>query len=76
VLRDAKPLEVEVATERTRITREEAIKDTNKDFELTVRELTFFDRDEARWGDDIAGVIVENVEQAGWAGLSAWGPAT
>jgi serine protease Do len=74
VLRDAKPVEVEVTTERTRITREEAIKDTNKDFELTVRELTFFDRDEARWGDDVTGVIVESVEQAGWAGLAGMGP--
>jgi S1-C subfamily serine protease len=41
---------------------------------MTVRELTFFDRDEARWTDDVAGVVTENVEQAGWAGLAGVGP--
>ena len=74
VIRDGKPTDVDVVTERTRITREEALKDTNKDFEVTVRELTFFDRDEARWADDVSGVIAENVEQAGWAGLAGMGP--
>jgi S1-C subfamily serine protease len=43
--------------------------ETNRDFELTVREITFFDRDENRWGDDVRGVIVQSVEPAGWAGL-------
>ncbi|MCX5690220.1 MAG: trypsin-like peptidase domain-containing protein [Planctomycetota bacterium] len=74
VVRDGAAVEVSVATERTRITREEALKDTNKDFEVTVRELTFFDRDEARWTDDVSGVVTENVEQAGWAGLAGMGP--
>jgi serine protease Do len=73
VIRDGKPVDVTLQTERTRITREEALKDNNKDFELTVRELTFFDRDEARWSDQVAGVLVENVERAGWAGLAGLG---
>jgi serine protease Do len=74
VIRAGTPTEVEVATERSRITREEALKDTNKDFELTVRELTFFDRDDARWGDDVNGVMVESSERAGWAGLAGVSP--
>ncbi|MBS0198546.1 MAG: PDZ domain-containing protein [Planctomycetes bacterium] len=70
VIREGKTVEVSVDLERSRITREEALKDDNKDFELSVRELTFFDRDESRWGDDVSGVLVENCERAGWAGLA------
>ena len=60
---------VSVSLERTRLTPEEARRNTNRDFELTVRELTFFDRDENRWGDNVQGVLVEQAESAGWAGL-------
>jgi serine protease Do len=70
VVRDGSAIDIEVPLERTRITREEAIKDQNRDFELTVRELTFFDRDDYRWSHDTQGVIVESVERAGWAGLA------
>jgi serine protease Do len=69
VLRDGQPTQVEVTLERTRIGPEEARRDDNKDFELTVRELTFFDRDENQWEESVAGVIVAGVERAGWAGL-------
>lgn len=69
VLRDNKPVNVSVQLERTRLTPEEARKEQNKDFEMSVRELTFFDRDENRWGDDVKGVLVTQVEPAGWAGL-------
>jgi len=73
VIRQGTPADITVATERTRTTRDEALKDVNKDFELTVRELTFFDRDEARWTADVTGVLAESVEQAGWAGLAGLG---
>ena len=73
VIRQGTPTDITVATERTRTTRDEALKDVNKDFELTVRELTFFDRDEARWTADVTGVLAESVEQAGWAGLAGLG---
>jgi serine protease Do len=69
VLRDGAPQEVTVPLEATRLTAEEARRERNRDFELTVREVTFFDRDENRWSDDVAGVLVEQVEAAGWAGL-------
>jgi hypothetical protein len=61
---------VKVAFERTRLTPEEARRDSNKDFELSVRELTFFDRDENRWEDDVQGVMVTGAEQLGWAGTA------
>lgn len=70
VLREGKPVEVAVKLERTRLGPEEARRDENKDWELTVRELTFFDRDENRWSEDVQGVLVESVEPAGWAGLA------
>ncbi len=70
VLREGKPIEVAVKLERTRLGPEEARRDENRDWEMTVRELTFFDRDENRWTDDVQGVLVESVENAGWAGLA------
>lgn len=74
VLRDGKQMNITVVTESQRIEPSEAFRDTNKDFELTVREVTFFDRDDNRWDDSINGVIVENVESAGWAGLGGVRP--
>jgi serine protease Do len=69
ILRDEAPRDVTVALERSRRTRAEARRDRNRDFELTVREVTFFDRDDRRWDDRVRGVLVEQVESAGWAGL-------
>lgn len=69
VLRGAEEREVDVPLEPTRLTQDEARRDQNRDFELTVRELTFFDRDENRWDENVDGVLVVSVEDAGWAGL-------
>jgi len=69
VLRSGQTVEVKVPLERTRLTPAEARRERNRDFELTVREVTFFDRDENRWDDDVQGVLVDQVESAGWAGL-------
>lgn len=74
VLRDGEPLTLAVTTERERIGPAEAFRDTNKDFDLTVRELTFFDRDDNRWDDTVNGVLVESAENAGWAGLGGVRP--
>lgn len=73
VLRDAKPVDVKVALERTRLGPDEARRDQNRDFEMTVRELTFFDRDDNKWDESVSGVLVEQVEEAGWAGLGGLG---
>ncbi|MFO0830640.1 MAG: PDZ domain-containing protein [Phycisphaerales bacterium] len=70
VLRDRQATDIEVTLERTRLTQEEALRDTNRDFELTVRELTFFDLDDNRWSEDTQGVVVVNADHAGWAGLA------
>lgn len=70
VLREGKPVTVDVSLERSRLTPEEALRDSNRDFELTVRELTFFDRDDNRWDESVQGVLAQSVERAGWAGLA------
>lgn len=69
VLREGEKIKVPVAMEKARTTPEEARRDKNTDFEITVREITFFDRDENRWNDDVKGVLIDGVESAGWAGL-------
>jgi len=69
ILRDGEATDMTVKLERSRRTPAEARRDQNRDFELTVRELTFFDRDDRRWDDSVKGVLVEQVESAGWAGL-------
>ena len=74
VLRDDQEQEIAVMLERTRLTPEEARRDRNRDFELTVRELTFFDRDSYRWDDDVRGVLVESADNAGWADLGGLHP--
>jgi serine protease Do len=74
VLRQGVTMEIEVVLERTRLTSEEARRHRDSDFELAVRELTFFDRDENRWDAEMAGVLVENVDAGGWAGLGGIRP--
>jgi len=74
VYRDGRDVEVTVPLERTRLTPEEALRELNRDFELGVRDVTFFDRDANRWSEDTAGVIVTSVEGAGWAGLGGLRP--
>ncbi len=74
VMRGTEKKDVAVSLERTRIGPEEARRDENKDFELSVRDLTFFDRDDNKWDDSVQGVVVTNAERAGWAALGGLFP--
>ena len=74
VLRGSETIELPVVLERTRLTKDEARRHNDNDFEVSVRELTFFDRDENRWGPETRGVLVENVDPGGWAGLGGLRP--
>jgi serine protease Do len=74
VLRNTEQFDVFVPLEWTRITQSEARRDRNRDFELTVREVTFFDIDENRWDESIAGVIVDQLGSAGWTELGGLYP--
>ncbi len=61
--------EFEITLERTHLTPAEVDRDKNEDFGISVREVTFFDRDENRWPNDIGGVLVEKTTPVGWAQL-------
>lgn len=74
LFRGGESREVEVSVEPTRTRPDEARRATNKDFELAVRELTFFDRVERRWDSSTRGVLVQHAESAGWAGLGGLAP--
>lgn len=74
VLRNGKELSLSVDMERTRQQPEEAPRVRNSDFELVVRDITFFDREDMRWDDTVQGVFVDDVERAGWAGLGGVAP--
>ncbi len=74
VVRAGESKTIPVVLEKSRIEPADARKDTNRDFDLTVREVTFVDRDDYRWDESISGVLVENVENAGWAGLGGIRP--
>jgi serine protease Do len=74
VARGASTLELPIAVERGRTTPEEALRERDPAFELLVREVTFFDREERRWGEKVQGVLVQAVEFAGFAGLGGVRP--
>ncbi len=74
VFREDQEVKVPVTLERTRIEASEARRARDNDFELGVREITFFDRQDRRWSDALTGVLVESVESAGWAGLGGIRP--
>jgi serine protease Do len=63
-------VDLSVSLEKTRTTPDDARHDENKDFEINVREITFFDRDDERWPEDTQGVIITQVERMGWGGLA------
>jgi len=69
VYRAGETREIAIKLEASRETPAEARRDRNRDFEIVVREVTFFDRDDNRWDDGVQGVLIEQVESAGWAGL-------
>ncbi|MFQ5428905.1 MAG: PDZ domain-containing protein [Phycisphaerae bacterium] len=74
VLRDGETLDVRVKLEPTRWQPSEARRLHDRDFELTVRNVTFFDRDTRQWDKSVRGVIVEQVESGGWAALGGIQP--
>lgn len=70
IVRDGSPTELALTLERTRQTPEEAPRIRNTDFEMAVRDITFFDREDNKWDNTVTGVYVDQAESAGWAGLA------
>lgn len=74
VLRNGKPIDIKVQTQQTPWSPSEARRTQNRDFELTVRNITFFDRDDNQWSPDVKGVIIEQAESGGWASTGGLRP--
>ena len=74
LLRDGERLERVVELEASPMLPSEASREQNRDFELSIRDITFYDRDQNRWAPDQTGVIVERVETGGWADAAGLRP--
>lgn len=74
VLRDDKPIDIKVQTQQTPWSPAEARRTQDRDFEMTVRNITFFDRDDNQWSTDVKGVIIEQTESGGWASTGGLRP--
>jgi serine protease Do len=69
-LRDRKPLDLNITLAKRPPPPNELPKLKDKTFEFTIREISFADRVNARLNKNQSGLIVENVEPAGWAALA------
>ncbi len=69
IIRDGKPLELEMALEAAPAGDKDAKSMTDANFEFAARELTYSDRIDRRLPDDFQGLLVEKVENGGWASL-------
>ena len=70
IWRDGKLLELQATLDKRPTPANELPEYEDKDLEYTVRELSFADRVFLRIPPDENGVLVENVESAGWASLA------
>jgi serine protease Do len=73
VLRDGAEMDIPVELVRAPLLEREMKRYRDDDFEVTVREVTFFDKSTERWADDVVGVLVHQVTPGGWAALGGLG---
>ena len=69
-LREGKPLDLNISLTKRPPPSNELPKLKDETFEFSLREISFADRVNARLSNNHAGIIVDNVEPAGWAALS------
>jgi S1-C subfamily serine protease len=69
-LRDGGPLDLNITLEKRPDPANELPEYKEETFEFTVRELSFGDRVSIRLKNDHPGLMVHNVESAGWASLA------
>jgi len=67
VLRDGEKTEIVFITEGAPLQPSQVLRERDTDFEMTVRDVTFYDRDAARWDASEIGALVEQVDTGGWA---------
>ena len=71
VLRDKGELKIPVELARSPRLQREMKKYRNDDFELTARDVSFFDTVEEQWDSSQRGALVENVKGGSWAELGS-----
>lgn len=69
ILRDGQPTKITMKLETAPKGSETAKKYENTDFEFTARDMAFEDRSRKKLEDDTVGVLLEQVQPAGWASL-------
>ena len=69
ILRGAEELMVPVELVRSPMPEREMKEYRNNEFELTVRDISFFSRAKEQWKQDRQGVLVSEVKPGGWAAL-------
>ncbi len=70
ILRDQKPMKINVELERSPRLRREMKKYRNDDFEFTARNVSFFDSAEEQWDKSQQGALIEEVKPGSWAELA------
>ncbi|MFI5001142.1 MAG: PDZ domain-containing protein [Reyranellales bacterium] len=73
VLRDGKPQTLKMVLEAAPSRIENAKQYIDTDFEFAAREMVFDDRNRMKLEDGVVGVLVQQVEPAGWAALGGLG---
>lgn len=69
ILREGKELQKKVTLPATPKSHREMEKYRDRNFEFTAREIGFMDLVKERWEKDQRGVLIEAVDQGGWAAL-------
>jgi serine protease Do len=69
IIRDGKPLELAMTLEAPPVSDENVKKWTDTDFEFSACELSYNQRVEKRIPEDLQGVLLQKVENGGWASL-------
>lgn len=69
VLRDGKEITVSTTLQQSPLLVREMKKYKDEYFDFTVRDISFFDKIKEQWTMEQTGVLVESVEQGGWASL-------
>jgi serine protease Do len=74
VLRDGKSLDLKGGLTGRPPQPREMPRYQDHEFDFTVRDVAYLDRMHARWEDNPTGLLVESVEDGGWAALGRMGP--
>lgn len=70
VLRDGKPLKIKLSLEASPKISREMKRYRSDDFEFTARNVTFSDKDRRPEAKPVFGVVIESVDEGGWAAVA------